>query len=851
MAEKEVNIFIRLKDEATDTMKKVDAELKKMGTSISGLGSVAATVGGLAAGAAAGIGAMIKSTADIGDKLDEMSQKTGVSVEALSRLQYAAKFSSIDGDSLGSAFKKLSVNMAEAGAKGDSVANNTFRVLGVAVKDSHGKLLAADEVMLKVSDKFSKMEDGAGKTALAVATFGKAGENMIPFLNEGSAGIARLSKESDELGNTWAGKDASNAAAFNDSLDRLTTASKKGALAFSKDLLPAATDLSNTLTIFLTKNKPLITFFSDATAGALMLANAMMGGRRDDGLALEAEKVKSAWDMIQKAEASGNEQRIKQTRIMYQMRLAAMRTFAKDSKALADATEKESPSEKKTAAPLVGASPAEIAKARSAIMAEIAAINAEISTVSGDAVSALGFQKQKAITENLAKEKEEKVKGVDLHKEYASARHLIQQSFALKERDLLEKQFAERLQIAGGLETQLTALTGTSEQQRFLASDQAYNKNVEALVKAYKTGIIPTVEQYASLIEQADRVHAGERGKIASEEDMKRISAELATSHDIAQLTMDIRLGGLSQLYAVEKQQRDQKLAAELLDADKNRQDKKKIIEKYALLDRKGEQDAQIAKQQRMSELLSNETQIAQLRFDMGMGTQSAIWESEKAQREIRMQEELQTAAQHEGDLDAIKRKYALLDQQADRKRADAKVKQEADTFDRLSSFAANMDKATHGRVRGLFEASKAFAIVKATIDTYGAANAALSAPPGPPWSYAYVAAAMAAGMANVSAIQAQQPPAYAMGGIVDRNTIFRAGEAGPEAIVPLSGGRSIPVDLRGGSNGAGGMQNITIVNVIDPAMFVQDPNTIINVINRDIATNGMTRKTIQQYAAK
>jgi hypothetical protein len=55
--------------------------------------------------------------------------------------------------------------------------------------------------------------------------------------------------------------------------------------------------------------------------------------------------------------------------------------------------------------------------------------------------------------------------------------------------------------------------------------------------------------------------------------------------------------------------------------------------------------------------------------------------------------------------------------------------------------------------VARVFEGNKGVAIAAAIIDTLAAANKALAAPPGPPVSYAYVAAALAAGFANVRQI--------------------------------------------------------------------------------------------------
>ena len=59
-----------------------------------------------------------------------------------------------------------------------------FKALGISVKDNEGNLRSSEEVFLDVADKFSKMEDGAGKTTLAIKLFGKSGADLIPLLNQ-------------------------------------------------------------------------------------------------------------------------------------------------------------------------------------------------------------------------------------------------------------------------------------------------------------------------------------------------------------------------------------------------------------------------------------------------------------------------------------------------------------------------------------------------------------------------------------------------------------------------------------------------------------------------------------------
>lgn len=192
-----------------------------------------------AAGAA--LFAITKSTANFGEEALKGAQKAGTTVEQFSALSYAAKLADVDNQQLIVGLKSLSQNMVEAARQtGDGEA--LFRRLGVAALDASGKMRPTEQVLLEVADVFSKAADGAGKTEAAVKLFGKAGVEMIPFLNQGKAGIAELMAEAQRLGVVLSKEDAEAANRFNDELKRLQAAMRGVTLEAGKPLLGVLTE---------------------------------------------------------------------------------------------------------------------------------------------------------------------------------------------------------------------------------------------------------------------------------------------------------------------------------------------------------------------------------------------------------------------------------------------------------------------------------------------------------------------------------------------------------------------------------------------------------------------------------
>lgn len=131
------------------------------------------------------------------DDLDEAAQALGTTAVALSEFRRSALDSGVSAEKFDGALTKLSVKLTDA-ASGGAESIEVFKSLGINLKNSSGQLLTTEELLGKVADKFSTYRDGAEKTALAVALFGKAGAAMIPFLNQGADGLRKFSGVTDE-----------------------------------------------------------------------------------------------------------------------------------------------------------------------------------------------------------------------------------------------------------------------------------------------------------------------------------------------------------------------------------------------------------------------------------------------------------------------------------------------------------------------------------------------------------------------------------------------------------------------------------------------------------------------------
>lgn len=167
----------------------------------------------------------------LGDQLDELSQRTGVSATSLSSLSQSAQQSGVSLDGVATGMKKLGITLSQAQA-GNKDAMKFFDALRLDPR----QFKTTEEALYAVANRMKDMEDGADKVAIAQAGMGKSGEALIPWLNQGAEAMRKY-------GSIVTPQFVGMSAQFSDQLDEMGFNAKKFGASVLEGLLPALNDV--------------------------------------------------------------------------------------------------------------------------------------------------------------------------------------------------------------------------------------------------------------------------------------------------------------------------------------------------------------------------------------------------------------------------------------------------------------------------------------------------------------------------------------------------------------------------------------------------------------------------------
>ncbi len=193
--------------------KSIAGSIKSLGSSIVPVVDVGSAI--------SGIKNLALSQSKYIDDSAKLSDRLGVTTEALVGFQHAADLAGVSTEESASILEKFQKNLGVTADDGGKL-RDTLSGIGLDVN----KLSSKDpvEAALDVADAMRTIPDPTRRAGVAFEVFGKSGQRLTNTMLAGKAGIREAMKEAADLGMTFSRLDAAKVEAANDAFTRLSGA---------------------------------------------------------------------------------------------------------------------------------------------------------------------------------------------------------------------------------------------------------------------------------------------------------------------------------------------------------------------------------------------------------------------------------------------------------------------------------------------------------------------------------------------------------------------------------------------------------------------------------------------------
>ena len=271
-------VELGVSDKLTSALKAAEKRLRAFGEGVRDIGIKLFAVGSAVTGA---LLSTAKIFADVGDSLNDMSVRTGVSVESLSELSFAAEQSGADMETLEKGLRAMQRTIVEAGSGSKSAADALGR-LGLNVDELLA--LSPERQFKAIADQMAKIADPTIRAATALDIFSRSGTQLLPLMAEGAEGIEELQNQARQFGLTIGTQDAQSAALLDDTLKLLWRTLKNVGFVIGSAIAPLLADVARKMARvsagvadWVRQNKPLIVSAFKVAVGVTAVGAAMIG----------------------------------------------------------------------------------------------------------------------------------------------------------------------------------------------------------------------------------------------------------------------------------------------------------------------------------------------------------------------------------------------------------------------------------------------------------------------------------------------------------------------------------------------------------------------------------------------
>lgn len=213
-----------------------------------------AGMGAAIAGSAAGIAGWVTSVSESIDPLVQFGRETGVAVETIQTLGYAAEVNGSSVDALQASLGEMTKRVGEFVSTGEGEAKDVAARLGLQFKNLNGEVKSSDVIFRELADKLHGMSQAEKFSVLDKMGIDRS---MVQLLSKTGEEIEGLQNKAAALGVVTQDQ-ANQFAAYNDSLKTLGKGFEGIKFQVAIGFVPVLKDLVDGFTDFLIANKDLI-----------------------------------------------------------------------------------------------------------------------------------------------------------------------------------------------------------------------------------------------------------------------------------------------------------------------------------------------------------------------------------------------------------------------------------------------------------------------------------------------------------------------------------------------------------------------------------------------------------------
>lgn len=273
-------VEIGAKDKLSKILDKIGKRLQAFGAGVRAMGVKIAGFGAAALGA---FGALTKVFVDFGSALQDMHDRTGLSIEALSELNFIADQTGSSMEDVEAAVRAMQRKIGDL-ASGSKSAAEAFEALGLTLEDLED--LAPEDQLKLIGRRLAAIPNATLRAAAAMDVLGKSGTKLIPMFK----GMDENSRRFKELGLSIPGSAAARADALGDAIGEIAAVAKNAAFWIGDALAPAMANMMSMTTRamvavrdWVKANRGVVVLASQVAVGVVSAGAALIGV----GLALQ------------------------------------------------------------------------------------------------------------------------------------------------------------------------------------------------------------------------------------------------------------------------------------------------------------------------------------------------------------------------------------------------------------------------------------------------------------------------------------------------------------------------------------------------------------------------------------